>query len=159
MNLCRSGGLLSLLAGMLLLPACSDSLEKHPPVYPVNGQVLVNGKPLVAGVVVFESESPVESAPGGQKAQPLRATGKIENDGKFTMRAYPGEDGLPEGKYKVSVTARAGRSESNLFNKAELTIVKGKSDVVKGKYADLKTSGLHAQVYADKPNEPVFELK
>jgi hypothetical protein len=37
---------LLLVAVAILLPACSDSLEDHPPLYPVKGKVIRNGKPM-----------------------------------------------------------------------------------------------------------------
>jgi hypothetical protein len=95
MKVCRDWGILLLLAGLPMVPGCSDSLESHPPLYPVNGQVLFKGKPLTGGTVLFEAES--LAAAGGQKDQRLRATGKIGDDGKFRINAYAGEDGLPEG--------------------------------------------------------------
>ena len=37
---------LLLLAGTILVPACSNSLEDHPPLYPVKGKVILDGKPM-----------------------------------------------------------------------------------------------------------------
>jgi hypothetical protein len=58
----HSGGVvgwsLLLITGMVLLPACRDSFGDHPPVYPVNGKVVVDGKPMNGGTILFEWPAP-----------------------------------------------------------------------------------------------------
>jgi hypothetical protein len=49
------------------------------------------------------------------------------------------------------------RTEAGLFGGS--TVKKGDPDVLHGRYSDPKTSGLKFDVVADKPNEPVFDLK
>jgi hypothetical protein len=44
---------LLLLAGTVLLSACSDSLEDHPPLYPVKGKLIRDGKPVPGGTIFF----------------------------------------------------------------------------------------------------------
>jgi hypothetical protein len=149
---------LLLLAGAILLPACSGSLEDHPPLYPVKGKVTWNGKPMTGGTIIFEYAGEGADAPKGVGGGPFRATAKI-NDGTFNLIGYAGAEGMPAGKYKVGISALSGRSESNLFGREVELPKKGKSAVSVGSYADPKTSGLTAQVSKDGPNEPVFDLK
>ena len=78
---------LSLLAATVLLAACSESLEEHPPLYPVKGKVILNGKPMTAGTIIFEHAGDGADAPKGVGGGPFRATAKI-NDGTFNLMGY-----------------------------------------------------------------------
>src|SRR5271156_1765668 len=82
---------LLLLAGTNLLPACSNSLEEHPPLYPVQGKVILDGKPMTGGTVIFEHSSDGADAPKGAAGGPFRATAKI-NDGTFKLNGYAGSE-------------------------------------------------------------------
>ncbi len=66
---------------------------------------------------------------------------------------------MPAGNYKVGISTTQGRSEENLFGRDVVLPKKGKSAVSVSQYANPKTSGLTSQVFEDKPNEPVFDLK
>jgi hypothetical protein len=144
---------------MILLPACSNSFEDHPPVYPVKGKVLLKGKPMNGGTILFEFSGEGGDAPKGPSGGPFRVTGKINNEGTFNLVAYAGAEGMPAGDYRVGILAVQGRSESNLFDRKEIVTKKGGSAVSSNRYADPKTSGLTTQVSKDRPNEPVFDLK
>ncbi len=152
-------GRLLLLAGMILLPACSNSFEDHPPVYPVKGKVLLGGKPINGGTIIFEYDGKGGDAPQNPSGGPFRVTGKINNEGTFNLVAYTGSEGMPAGNYKVGILAVQGRSESNLLDRKVNAIKKERTALSSNQYADPKTSGLTAQVSEDKPNEPVFDLK
>ncbi len=150
---------LLLLAGTICLPACNDSLEEHPPLYPVIGKVIRNGQPMAGGTIIFEyagKDGP--DAPKGVSGGPFRATAKIK-DGSFNLIGYAGAEGMPAGNYKVGISPLRGHSESGLFDKGRAMPTKGKPALPVDQYADPKTSGLTAEVFKDKPNEPVFELK
>ena len=133
--------------------------QGHPPVYPVKGKVTLRGKPLNEGYVVYELEESkiTKSSSGVSTAGPLRVVGPIRPDGTFRLNAYPGVEGMPEGRYKVGISSRAGRSEVGIFD-ADRKIQKGNPDVLGARYADPKSSGLTDQVVNDKPNEPSFDL-
>jgi hypothetical protein len=150
---------LFLLGGTVFFTACGDMSGDHPPLYSVKGQVLSKGKPLVGGVVSFEWNGPAKVGPDGAKDGPLRATAKILNDGKFAMNGYAGAEGMPAGKYKVSVTHVAPRSEKGILGGDIAPVSKANAVIVNRKYADFKTSDLETEVFADKPNEPIFDLK
>jgi hypothetical protein len=159
----RSGqahrGRLLLLAGTVVLSACSDSFKDHPPVYQVKGKVVVNSKPMSGGTIMFEYVGEGGDALKGPPGQPFRVTAKIDHEGTFNLVAYTGSEGMPAGNYKVGILAVQGRSEGNLFGR-ELNLPKNaRSAVSNNQYADPKTSGLTAQVSKDGPNEPVFDLK
>jgi hypothetical protein len=149
---------LLLLAGTILLPACSDSVEDHPPLYPVKGKVTRNGKPMTGGTIIFEYDGNGPDAPKGVGGGPFRATAKIK-DGSFNLIGYPGSEGMPSGNYKVGITELQGRSEEGLFGRDLALPKKGKAAVSFSRYADPKTSKLTARVSKDEPNEPVFELE
>jgi hypothetical protein len=150
---------LLILAGMILLSACSDSFDDHPPVYPVKGKVVLKGKPMSGGTIIFEYAGEGSDAPKGPPGQPFRVTGKIDNEGTFSLVAYVGSEGLPAGNYKVGILAAQGRTESNLFDRKPNLPKKARSAEASTEYADPKTSGLTAQVSKDGPNEPLFDLK
>jgi hypothetical protein len=149
---------LLLLVGTIVLPACSDSLEDHPPLYPVKGKVILGGKPMTSGTIIFEYAGDGADAPKGVGGGPFRVTSKIK-DGAFNLIGYAGAEGMPAGNYKVGIRATAGRSEDNLFGREVVLPKKGKGAVSVSQYADPKSSGLTSQVLEDQPNEPVFDLK
>ena len=69
--------------------ACTQSAGDHPPVYPVKGQVLHQGKPIAGGVVIYElDEGEAKGAATSDGRGPLRATGRIEPDGSFRLMAF-----------------------------------------------------------------------
>ena len=148
-----------LLAGTILLSACSNGFDDHPPVYPVKGKVVVGGKPMKGGSIIFEYVGDDSDVLKGPPGQPFRVTGKITNEGTFNLVAYPGSEGVPAGNYKVGISTSQGRSESNLFGRKLEIEKKTRSAASHAEYADPKTSGLTTKVSKDRPNEPVFELK
>ena len=85
---------LLLLAGTILLPACSGSLEDHPPLYPVKGKVTRNGKPMTGGTIIFEYAGEAADAPKGVGGGPFRATAKI-NVVPLTLLATRAPKGCP----------------------------------------------------------------
>ena len=148
-----------LCSGAVVLLGCGAADGDHPPVYAVKGKVLYKGTPVSSGVVLFELEGGDQKASNGaQPGGPLRASGQIEPDGSFRLIAYQGAEGVPAGNYKVGISSVPPRNEGNILD-AAASAKKGNPDVLRGKYADPKTSGLHAEVFKDKANEPTFDLK
>jgi hypothetical protein len=152
-------GRLALAISTAVSLACAPTGD-HPPVYPVKGKVTYKGQPITGGSVLYELEGGGEAkgSPAEPGAGPLRVTGRIQADGTFQLRAFPDVEGMPEGRYKIGITSRLGRSEVGIFDAAS-KIKKGDPDVLHGRYADPKTSGLKAEVVKDRPNEPTFDLK
>jgi hypothetical protein len=138
--------------------ACSQSSGGHPPVYAVKGKVLYKGKPIAGGVVVYElEEEDAKTSLASSGSGPLRATGRIEPDGGFHLMAFPGAEGVPEGHYRVGISSMPPRTEESILD-SDGTAKKGNPDVLRGRYADPKTSGLRAVVVNDRINEPTFDL-
>src|SRR5262249_5572430 len=127
----------------------------HPPVYPVNGRVPYEGKPIAGGVVVYEREGQETTSAGGG---PFRSTGQLEPDGRFRLTAFAGVEGVPEGHYRVGISSRPPRTERGVLGSAG-AVKTGDPDVLRGRFADPKTSGLRTEVAKDRPNEPTFDLQ
>jgi len=143
-------------AGLL---GCGLTPSGQPRVYPVRGKVLFQGRPVTGGVVIYELESGHSAElKSSERNGPLRGTGRIEADGSFRLMAFPGAEGVPAGSYKVGISSLPPRTEANLLE-AAASAKKGNPDVLRGRYADPGTSGLHDQVAEDRANEPTFDLK
>jgi len=85
--------LLGLVLLMALLPACAGNRRK--PVYPVRGQVLVQGKPAAELFVYFR---PLDEA----DPDPIIAYGQVDATGSFQLSTYVAKDGAPAGEYVVT---------------------------------------------------------
>lgn len=73
----------------LLLPACGESRKK---VYPVSGEVFVDGKPAPDAFVFFHPvNQPDIHVPFAQ----------VDENGKFQIATYMSADGIPAGEYIV----------------------------------------------------------
>ena len=77
----------------LTLVAASGCSDGRPTRFRVSGQVLVDGKPLTYGFVRFVPEG----------ARP--STGRIREQGRFTLTCYGKEDGVVPGVHRVEVNA------------------------------------------------------
>src|SRR5262245_45090988 len=84
------------LAGVLLLASCSKTSDRKP-VFPVRGQVLVQGKPAAGAYVAFH---PVNDLDNPRR---LRALGIARPDGTFEASTYLPTDGVPAGEYAVTI--------------------------------------------------------
>ncbi|NQT12783.1 MAG: hypothetical protein HQ582_08540, partial [Planctomycetes bacterium] len=91
------GGSLALVAACSEGPKGGERLE----VYPVEGEVFVDGQPAEGAMVVLQPVTP-RVLPEG--TQPVGSTGQVDASGKFTISTYSSGDGAPAGKYGVSVT-------------------------------------------------------
>jgi hypothetical protein len=65
---------------------------RFPRVVPVTGVVTIDGKPLSRAVVTFV---PDHGGPG---------VGETDSEGKFRLKSYGSQDGVPPGEYKVAVS-------------------------------------------------------
>jgi hypothetical protein len=89
--------LLSALA-CLLLAGCGGG-SKHPRVYPVKGQLFVQGKPAAGARLTLSPENP---DPALWKMGFPQAM--VQSDGSFAFTSYAEGDGAPPGKYKLIAT-------------------------------------------------------
>lgn len=118
---------LSILVTMLMLIAgCSDG---KPTRVPVSGKVLIDGKPLKLGSILFVPEG-------------ARASGSpIDKEGHFVLSCYETGDGSVLGTHRVGVTAAQSLGETAIRWEAPKT------------YAEFATSGLNVNV--DGPTDNV----
>ncbi len=89
--------------GVMLLSGCG---EKPPLLVPVTGTVTKDGTGVTAGSIFFhpdDANSYLKDTPSSL----------LQTDGGFTMKTFPFGDGVPPGKYKVTlgpeVANRIGR--------------------------------------------------
>ncbi|HZZ77576.1 MAG TPA: metallophosphoesterase [Gemmataceae bacterium] len=73
------------------------------PVHPVRGKVTFGGTPAARAQILFWLPDPKDK--DGKKATRI-SDAWVEADGSYAMSTYAAFDGLPEGKYKVTVTLR-----------------------------------------------------
>jgi hypothetical protein len=84
--------------GLLLIAGCNRMPADRLEVFPVEGQVCYEGRPMPGALVVFHPQG------GGPKAP--RPTGYADKDGKFRLTTYTKQDGAPAGPYSVTVEWR-----------------------------------------------------
>jgi hypothetical protein len=116
-----------------LPPGCARHTRK--PVFPVRGQVFVDGKPAGGATVFF---NPVEPDPDA-----VAPYGVVDADGSFSLTTYLTFDGAPAGEYVVTIRC-PGPPQRREDERGP--------DRLKGLYSDPKTSALRATVLR-KANE------
>jgi hypothetical protein len=126
----------------LLCAACSS--DGRLPVYPVRGQVLLNGKPVANAQVLFH---PAEELPEG-----LRPSGQTDDQGYFNLTSYTSGDGAPQGAYKVTVMCFRLYPDSN--NAGEVV----RYNLLPPHYAAAATSQLQATVSKGNNELPPLQL-
>jgi len=110
------------------------------PTAPVTGKILVDGRPVAKGQVIF--------APEGGRA----ATGILQPDGTFTLSTYRPNDGAVLGKHTVTVISAEPVEGAAEGIDAEMRWL------VPRRYSDPGTSGLTFEVTPGGPNRAVLEL-
>jgi hypothetical protein len=73
--------------------------EDRLPVYPVRGQLFVDGKPAAGAYVLFHPSSDADT-------QATRPRGQVTQDGTFVLSTYGANDGAPMGDYVVTIDWR-----------------------------------------------------
>ncbi len=116
---------------------CSD--RSRQPVFPVEGQVLFQGKPAAGAQVVFH---PI----GKDGAGAPRPSGQVDSTGKFLLTSYAAGDGAPPGDYEVTVEKWVSKNDNPAVNQLPRRYQQGKS------------SGLRATVKAGENKLQVFQL-
>jgi hypothetical protein len=120
------------LLSMALLTGCGGNSK---PIVPVQGKVILAGKPLVGGTVSF-------IALDGPAAGP-RPEGEIDPEGNYSLKTG-GTAGAPAGKYRAIVTTSGkDKTQSGQFNPL---------------YSQAEKSPLLVQVSEDAPPS-AYELK
>lgn len=90
------GRVLRLLPALAAVWAAGCGKAETPPLHPVTGQVIYDGKPAAGVQVVMWPTNVV--LPEGTQGYPVATTGP---DGRFTVSTQPFGEGAPEGSYRV----------------------------------------------------------
>jgi hypothetical protein len=122
----------------LILVGCQAAAPE--PLVPVKGKVTIKGKPLTTGTIVFHPDRDK----GNTSKQEPRAT--ISEDGTYDLESND-EPGAPSGCYKVTVYAMKNQGST-----------KPPIWLASQKYADVKSSGLTAEVGGDSTKSFDFDL-
>jgi hypothetical protein len=144
----RRESLRCLAAVLLVTFACAFaagcSSNTHTPVYPVQGQILLNGKPLSEAIVTFHPQ-------GNAPAEPLPSA-HTDAEGRFKLTSFATGDGAPEGNYAISLVCFRTHPIRKGFE-GDAT------NIVPARYANASTSRLTATVVRG-PNElPPLQVK
>jgi len=134
----------------LVLPGCAkqEFQNLRQPTHAVQGQVMLDGKPVANATIVFK---PVDTAKFKWREQPQA---KSDAEGRFTVFTYEANDGAPAGDYKVGIAILAAAEEEGSDQvRREKAAVK-----IPARYGDAATSGLAAKVEAKPTELPPFEL-
>jgi hypothetical protein len=135
----RAGVILAFFLGISGLPGCGD---KRKPVFPVRGQVLVDGRPAENAIIIFHSLDP----PGSSREPRPRAV--IGPDGRFEVTTYEPNDGAPAGNYRISV----------IWKTKSLVGDSDEKNLLPVRYMSPRTSGLSATVEEGPNDLPPFQL-
>ena len=134
----RSCILLSLT--LAFIAGCGDGGNAgREPVYPVQGQVLLEGKPAAGAQIVFH---PV----GNNSLAAIRPSGQVDSTGKFTLTTHAAGDGAPAGEYEVTVELWVSKNDRPAVNQ------------LPARYQRTRSSGLHATVAVGENQLPAFKL-
>lgn len=135
--------------GCVVLLGCGDG---GPSLTPVKGKVIYKDQPVAGATVVF---NPVD--------QGMIAMGQTDASGEYTLNTG-GRPGAKLGKYRVSVTKVKQEGDTSNLKPEDMLKMKKENAAPKStnelpaKYAAAPTSGLEAEVTADKAKNS-FEFK
>lgn len=136
-----------------LTAGCSQSSNQKP-VYPVNGHVTFEGKPVTRATILFASVD------GGDRALQPNAT--TDEQGNYTLTSYKSNDGAPEGEFIVSIFWPGPRSKKSSSPSPDPEEESEKNllgpDRLKGRYYPLLKSPLRATVKQGQNNVLDFAL-
>ena len=80
---------------LLLVAGCTQSAPERPPLYPLSGRVLYQGRPAAGAWVVLHP------ANGNPVAPHPRA--KTDAQGNYVVSTFEVQDGAPAGEYRVTL--------------------------------------------------------
>jgi len=138
MTAVRRTWLCACLAVVVFASGCGNGRLK---VYPVTGQILVDGKPADGAFVVFHPQDGGKDAP--------RPSATTEADGTFRLTTYDTGDGAPAGTYRVTIVWRP-RPKNHLEG--------DKPDRLKERYAVEANSKITANIEKAATNLEPFQL-
>jgi 5-hydroxyisourate hydrolase-like protein (transthyretin family) len=135
-RLTRAAAILAVIAVAFLLSTCGESGPPQKEVFPVKGQVAVDGG---------QPGSPIRiechDVNGIDKEMPTISWCQTANDGTFSLSTYKDGDGVPAGEYSLT------------FQWGDLNLVSMSysGDRFKKKYADPKSSTVRFKVGKGTP--------
>jgi hypothetical protein len=132
--------------GLLLIVAILGCRPAAPPVAKVTGIVRLQGEPVQAGVVIFQSEDGTQNVMANLE------------QGKFELKTHDAA-GIRPGKYKVAIKPPAPNYDSPPLADAAINDPRPLDTTIPAKYYALESSGLSAEVKLDQPNELTFNLE
>jgi hypothetical protein len=126
----------------LLLTSIGCGRSSQRPLFPVRGQVMVNGHPAEEALVVL--------VPLVEDNDQPRSHGFCLADGSFELSTYKPGDGAPAGRYTVSIVWSKTNPNDNRSRGP---------DLLRGRYAQAEKSGLQVEVKEGKNQLSPFELQ
>jgi hypothetical protein len=131
-----------------LLAGCGKGSDK-PVVYPVSGELFVQGKPASGALVVLR---PADDAEAGNWARGFPHA-RVEADGTFQIESYEPKDGAPVGTYKVLAQWQSGEDGQEEDSNAT-----PRTDLIPASYFDATTTPWTADVKPQANRLPRFEI-
>lgn len=130
------------LAVVVAASGCGKDDGKRP-VFPVNGKVLIDGKPGTDARLLFVPTNASDSAA-------LRVTAVADQEGNLIVTTYATGDGAPAGEYKVAIE---WPKQVNGVGR----VLQG-ADRLNGKYKDAATSKWTVRITEGPNTLPDFEI-
>jgi hypothetical protein len=153
----RQPQLLLLGLACFLLSACGSKnelgiFEHDEQLYPVEGKILIGGKPAKNATVIFHREGSltVRAGAGGAKLAP-NPRGDCDENGVFRIYTYMAYDGAPAGKYVVTVSWKDPEGRNREDEKYP--------ELAPRRYQNPAKSGLLAEIAEGMNSLRPFELK
>ena len=144
-NRSRRGEILALaVLALASIVGCGKPKDPWEFTHPTTGQVNFKGKPIADAELSFFPED--KSFPDS-----VRPKAKSTADGKFVAWTYAEGDGVPAGKYKVTIV-------HNEVSVSKDTIVAKPNDLP-AKYSRLESTDIEVQINAGKNEVPAIDLK
>jgi hypothetical protein len=131
------------LFALFLSPACARSGRK--PVYPVQGRVVVHGRPAAQVQVTLH---PLDDS----DPTAIQPVGLADEQGRFTLTTYRQGDGAPAGDYGVTVQWFLAVPSPD--RSGEYVTV----NHLPARYGQVQSSGLRVTVSPGRNELPPFEL-
>jgi hypothetical protein len=135
---------------LVAILACALLIGCQPtgrPVAKVTGTVTLQGKPVPAGIVIFQSEDGLQNV-----------MANIDKQGRFSLKTHDA-GGIAPGKYKVAIKPPPQNYETPPLADAAINDPRPLDTTIPRKYYAVESSGLTAAVKLDQANDLKFDLQ